>query len=202
MKKFIKTVLQLFERLQFNILQCGFKIRMKRHGISYGKDVITYNALPTINVSKRSKCVFGDGVVFQNFSNTSWASKNYIYVHEGASLTIGKNTGLNGSFINCKESIFIGENVKIGGTCKIYDNNFHSTDFVKRRDPNQDRQDVVSSPIVIGNDAFIGMGCIIGKGVTIGERTIIAAGSVVVKSIPADCIAGGNPCKVIKQFNG
>ena len=201
MKKLIRTFLQLFERLLFCILQCRFKIRMKRHGISYGKNILTYNVLPTLNVSKRSKCIFEDGVVFQNFSNTSWTSKNYIYVHEGAILTIGRNTGLNGSFINCKESITIGENVKIGGTCKIYDNNFHSTDYVKRRDPNEDKQDVASSPIVIGNDAFIGMGCIIGKGVTIGERSIIAAGSVVVKSIPADCIAGGNPCKVIKQFN-
>lgn len=202
MKKILRSILRLSEKLLFYILQCMFKIRMKRHGISYGKNVITYNAIPTLNVSKRSKCLFEDGVVFQNYSNTSWSSKNYIYVHEGATLTIGKNTGLNGSFINCKECIIIGENVKIGGTCKIYDNNFHSTDYNKRRDPNEDREDVISSPIKIGNDAFIGMGCIIGKGVSIGERSIIAAGSVVVKSIPADCIAGGNPCKVIKQFNG
>ena len=35
----------------------------------------------------------------------------------------------------------------------------------------------------------------------IGDRSIIAAGSVVVKDIPNDCIAGGNPCKVIKRIN-
>lgn len=39
------------------------------------------------------------------------------------------------------------------------------------------------------------------KGVTIGARSIIAAGSVVVKDIPADCIAGVNPCKVIKYLS-
>ena len=45
---------------------------------------------------------------------------------------------------------------------------------------------------------FVGARSIILKGVTIGEHSIIAAGSVVTTDIPADCIAGGNPCKVIK----
>ena len=59
-----------------------------------------------------------------------------------------------------------------------------------------------SAPIVVENDVLIGTRCIILKGVTIGARSIIAAGSVVVKSIPSDCIAGGNPCKVIRNING
>lgn len=58
-----------------------------------------------------------------------------------------------------------------------------------------------SAPIVIEDDVLIGTRCIILKGVTIGARSIIAAGSVVTKSIPADCIAGSNPCKVIKQLD-
>lgn len=52
---------------------------------------------------------------------------------------------------------------------------------------------------MIGDDVFIGTNCIILKGVTIGARSIIAAGSVVTKSIPADCIAGGNPAKIIRR---
>ena len=55
--------------------------------------------------------------------------------------------------------------------------------------------------MVIEDDAFIGMNCIILKGVTIGARSIVAAGSVVTKSIPADCVAGGNPAKVIKYLS-
>ncbi|HIS10399.1 MAG TPA: acyltransferase, partial [Candidatus Avibacteroides excrementipullorum] len=47
---------------------------------------------------------------------------------------------------------------------------------------------------------FIGMNCLILKGVTIGARSIIAAGSVVTKNIPSDCIAAGNPAKVIKHL--
>ena len=54
--------------------------------------------------------------------------------------------------------------------------------------------------VIIENDVFIGARTIINKGVCIGARTIIAAGSVVVSDIPADVIAGGNPCKVIKKI--
>jgi acetyltransferase-like isoleucine patch superfamily enzyme len=48
---------------------------------------------------------------------------------------------------------------------------------------------------------MIGARCIILKGVHIGDRSVIGAGSVVSQSIPADCIAEGNPCKVVKQLN-
>ena len=54
--------------------------------------------------------------------------------------------------------------------------------------------------VVIEDDAFIGMNTIIMKGVIIGARSVIGAGSVVTKSIPADCIAAGNPAKVTKRI--
>lgn len=65
-----------------------------------------------------------------------------------------------------------------------------------------DTQTAKASSISIEDDVLIGTCSIILKGVTIGARSIIAAGSVVTKSIPADCIAGGNPCKVIRYING
>ena len=79
----------------------------------------------------------------------------------------------------------------------IFDTNFHNTDWGKRR-TREDIKTARTAPVSIGNDCFIGARCIISKGVNIGARTIIAAGSVVVSDIPEDCIAGGNPCKVIK----
>lgn len=72
-------------------------------------------------------------------------------------------------------------------------------DFKLRRSPSTDWG--VSAPVVIEDDVFIGMNCIILKGVRIGARSIIAAGSVVTKNIPADCIAAGNPAKVIRLLN-
>ena len=54
-------------------------------------------------------------------------------------------------------------------------------------------------PIAIGNNVWIGMNCVIMRGVTIGENAVIGANSVVTKNIPANVIAAGSPCKVIKE---
>lgn len=56
--------------------------------------------------------------------------------------------------------------------------------------------------IEIGNDVFIGANVIIMPQVRIGDRCIVAAGSVVTKSVPAGTIVGGNPAKVIGEFDG
>lgn len=96
------------------------------------------------------------------------------------------------------ESITIGDHVKIGGNSILIDTDSHNMDYLVRRGQYTDWG--VSKPIVIEDDVFIGGNCIILKGVTIGARSIIAAGSVVTKSIPADCVAGGNPAKVIKSL--
>jgi maltose O-acetyltransferase len=58
-----------------------------------------------------------------------------------------------------------------------------------------------AKPIVIGKNVWIGGSCVICPGVSIGDRTIIGAGSVVTKNIPADVMAAGNPCKIIRQLN-
>ena len=55
-------------------------------------------------------------------------------------------------------------------------------------------------PITIGDYTWIGGGTIVLPGVTIGDNCVIGAGSVVTKSIPANSIAVGNPCKVIKEL--
>jgi len=57
-----------------------------------------------------------------------------------------------------------------------------------------------AKPIVIGEDVWIGGSAVICPGVTIGDRTVIGAGSVVTKDIPADVFAAGNPCRVIRSI--
>ncbi|HEY9609499.1 sugar O-acetyltransferase [Allocoleopsis sp.] len=57
-----------------------------------------------------------------------------------------------------------------------------------------------AAPVRIGNNVWIGGGAIICPGVTIGDHSTIAAGSVVVKDIPARVVAGGNPCRIIKHL--
>jgi maltose O-acetyltransferase len=55
-----------------------------------------------------------------------------------------------------------------------------------------------AKPVAIGEDVWIGGSVVICPGVTIGDRSVIGAGSVVTKNIPADVFAAGNPCKVIR----
>ena len=95
------------------------------------------------------------------------------------------------------DSVTIGNNVKIGACVLITDTDAHPLDYLARRSSNEGTK---SAPIVIEDDVWVGAHSIILKGVTIGARSIIGAGSVVTKSIPADCMAAGNPCKVIKTL--
>ena len=60
---------------------------------------------------------------------------------------------------------------------------------------------LTTKAIRIGNNCWIGDHVSILPGVTVGDYTIIAAGSVVTKSIPGYCIAGGNPARIIKKWN-
>ena len=120
-----------------------------------------------------------------------------VYVEPGATLTIGNNVGMSSTRLWIHESARIGNNVKIGGCVLITDTDAHPMDYMARRSSNEGTK---SAPVVIEDDVWVGAHCIILKGVTIGARSIIGAGSVVTKSIPADCVAASNPCRVIKNL--
>ncbi len=59
----------------------------------------------------------------------------------------------------------------------------------------------IDKDVTLEENVWVGMNCIILKGVTIGKNSVIAAGSVVVHSIPPNCLAGGNPAKVLRQMD-
>ena len=56
-------------------------------------------------------------------------------------------------------------------------------------------------PVRIGNNVWIGAGAVILPGVTIGDNSVIGAGSIVTKDIPANVVAVGNPCRVLREIN-
>lgn len=56
-------------------------------------------------------------------------------------------------------------------------------------------------PIHIGNNCWLGAGVVVLPGVTIGDNSVIGAGSIVTKDIPANVVAVGNPCKVLREIN-
>ena len=58
-----------------------------------------------------------------------------------------------------------------------------------------------TSPIIVQEDCWIGANAVVVAGVTIGKHSIVAAGSVVTKSVPPYSIVGGNPARILKQYN-
>ena len=95
-------------------------------------------------------------------------------------------------------AITIGNRVTIGADVILLDSDGHSLDYTKRGTIDDIPR---CKSIEINDDVLIGTRSIILKGVTIGARSIIGSGSIVSKDIPSDCIAAGNPCKVIKYLN-
>jgi acetyltransferase-like isoleucine patch superfamily enzyme len=126
-------------------------------------------------------------------------TRSTIVVKKNARLVIGKNFKMSNSALYCAESITIGDHVMIGGSCKLWDTDFHPLDPDMRKDkPNAE---YVTKPISIGHHVFIGGCSIILKGVTIGDASIIGAGSVVSKNIPAGEIWAGNPAVFIRKID-
>lgn len=178
------------------------KIKLRINGVQFGNGLTCFNSIPALQINKKSGLVsFGENVLFNSYTDQSWNSKCKLIVLANASLTIGNNSGINGVMIYCSTKIHIGDNVKVGGGTRISDSNHHSTNYLLRRNPKDDAKNVNAAPITIGDDVFIGANCYIGKGVSIGDRSIVAAGSVVVKSIPADEIWGGSPARFIQKIN-
>ena len=111
-------------------------------------------------------------------------------------VSIGENFFANYNFmILAGNEVTFGDNVFIGPNCGIYAAG-HPFDVEKRAAGLE-----YALPIHIGNDVWIGGHVCIVSGVSIGDGSIIAAGSVVVKDIPAGVLAGGNPCKVIRKIS-
>ncbi len=116
-----------------------------------------------------------------------------VVVREGGTLTLGRNSYMNESLIQCANSITIGDNCAIAADVLIQDTDFHPI-----LDENGNPKPV-SKPIVIGDKVWICAKATILKGVTIGDGAIVAAGAVVKKDVPARCVVAGNPAKVVRE---
>ncbi len=90
--------------------------------------------------------------------------------------------------------VTIGENVLCAPYVQIY-TAYHPTEPEIRLSGRE-----LAAPVKIGNNVWIGGSAIICPGVTIGDNTTIGAGSVVVKDVPANVVAAGNPCQIIRHL--
>lgn len=149
--------------------------------------------------------IFGDGEIRIGEDVSIGNRQTWVVgmgVCDSARLTIGDGTTINyQTTISVAKAVSIGKHCLFAGELKIFDNNSHPLDHVSRRDPGGGQiSEGDASPVVIEDDVWIGTQCIIMKGVRIGARSVIAAGSVVTKDVPADSVAAGNPARVVKKI--
>ena len=117
------------------------------------------------------------------------------YCDYGKNIYAGSGLFMNyGCVILDCNTVRIGENVLCAPYVQIY-TAYHPIDPTIRLTGKE-----LASPIEIGNNVWIGGNAIICPGVTIGDNTTIGAGSVVVKNIPANVVAAGNPCRIIRNL--
>ena len=110
-------------------------------------------------------------------------------------VTIGDYTriGIHNTIIG---PVCIGNHVNLAQDITITALNHNFEDASKRID----EQGISTKPVVIGDDVWIGANAVILPGVTIGSHCVVAAGAVVTKDVPDNCVVGGVPAKVIKKI--
>lgn len=132
-----------------------------------------------------------------------WISAPF-FTDYGENIHIGNNVEINMNclFLDCNR-ITVGDNSGIGPGVHIY-TVFHPARASERLSVNPGDEfpfwKSLTAPVTVGRNVWIGGGAILLPGVTIGDNTTIGAGSVVTQSIPANCLAVGNPCRVIKDL--
>ena len=150
-----------------------------------------WNELPTEAMKEREAMLHE---IFGEVGENVWMNSP-LTVTVGKYVSIGSGTYANMNLMLIDDwKITIGKNVLIGPNV-IMSTTGHPIDPAHRQDG------MYSFPITIGDNVWIGGNVTILPGVTIGENSVIGAGSVVTKDIPANVVAFGAPCKVYREIN-
>ena len=150
-----------------------------------------------LNSTRPSKRVERNQIIEQLFGSIGenpWVESPFNCDY-GYNITVGDNfyANTNCTILDCAK-VTIGNNVLIGPNVSLYTPN-HAIDADERKEGYER-----SLPIRIGDDVWISGSVTIVPGVTIGANSIIGAGSVVTKDIPANVVAAGVPCKVLREI--
>jgi acetyltransferase-like isoleucine patch superfamily enzyme len=178
------------------------RLMFSLNGIAWGRRWRIWG-MPIIQRYPGSRIQLGDGLMLR-----SWRSTNpLVPVHpvvlatrsSEAVIHVGEDAGMTGATLVAAERIEIGNRVFLGANCVIVDTDFHPLDPALRQ------TDVLAGAhraVIIEDDAFIGMQSIILKGVRVGAGSVIGAGSVVTRDVPAGAIVAGNPAAFVRWLDG
>lgn len=188
--------------LRLFIRKLGLRAKYWLAKIKY-RHVVTFNGYTVCFAFADSAIEFKQGPI-KTVVNSDFVSnmvglyqRSIIVARYGGKISIGSGCGISGSTIYAMKEITIGDNVLIGGNCKIIDNDFHPLPASQRID--QKVEDIKKRPITIGDGSFIGANSILLKGTTLGKNCVVGAGSVVSGTFPDNVIIAGNPARIIKE---
>ena len=164
------------------------KFKLVRKRVKIGKD---FRVRGKIRIRGPGLVIIDDGV---HIDGRGYPVTPYTHSKD-AVIKIGAHSFLNNTRFGCRDQIEIGP-FGILGDAHLSDTDFHSIEI------NRWSEDaiVLHSPIKIGQNVWIAGKSIVLKGVTIGDNSVIGPGSVVTNDIPPNCLAAGNPAKVIKSL--
>lgn len=163
-----------------------YKVINKR--VKIGKN---FRVRKGLKIKGPGSVIIGDNV---QIDGTSHRVTPYTYSKD-ATIKIGNNVFLNGTRFGSRCRIEIGD-YSIIGDANILDTDFHHVDPAKRHT----KELPPTKPINIGRNVWIAGTSIIMKGVNIRDNSVVGAGSIVVSDIPGNCLAAGNPARVIKKI--
>lgn len=133
--------------------------------------------------------------VFAECGDNCWIELPFRANWGGAHLHLGNNVYANFNLTLVDDGdIFVGDKVMFGPNVTVATANHPIEPSLRARAMQYNK------PVHIGNNVWIGAGVVIVPGVTIGENSVIGAGSIVTKDIPANVVAVGNPCRVLREI--
>ena len=151
-----------------------------------------YNALPLTDIENRNALLkemfaeIGENCCILSPFHANWGGR---HVH------FGKNVFANFNLTIVDDThVYVGDNVMFAPNVTIATATHPTSPNLREKGYQYNK------PVHIGKNCWLGAGAIILPGITIGDNTIIGAGSVVTKDLPANVIAVGNPCRILREI--
>jgi len=180
MKNIIIKIISFFSLLRYR-LKLGNKLKI-------GKNVVANFRLV---IRGKGSVMIGDNV-------NLWAHKEktelFTFCDE-AKIIIGNGSRLNGSVLQARESVVVGENCLIGSGI-IMDNDFHHVDVNKRFS----KVNIPTAPVIVGKNVWLSGQSAILKGVNVGDNSVVGFRAVVAKNVDENVVVVGNPAKVVREL--
>jgi acetyltransferase-like isoleucine patch superfamily enzyme len=160
-------------------------VHLRARGVTVGRTPLLYGRRPVIG---------GGGTIEigDDFRCDAAQFRASLTAAPGATLRLGDAVFVNqGATIHAASSVRIGHHVLVGDLVAIYDTDFHEV---------EPGAGVRVAPVVLEDNVWLGRGAIVLPGVTVGRNTVVAAGSVVTRTVPPDHVVGGNPAVPLRPL--